>query len=233
MTRHDAVGRVTNAATPDLFEIEGDQPGATPVQHALAPGATLFRALARPHAAVLLTDLQCVLEQAPLRHMTTSGGFRMSVAMTNCGLLGWVSDGAGYRYIDKDLDSGRRWPSMPASFRELATRSAALAGFHDFEPDACLVNRYEPGARLTLHQDRNERDFTQPIVSISLGLPAVFIFGGTKRAGNAMQIQLTHGDVVVWGGPSRLRYHGVLALKDGQHPLVGRHRINLTFRRAA
>ena len=181
----------------------------------------------------MLADLQTVLEQAPLRHMITPGGFRMSVAMSNCGALGWVSDCAGYRYDAVDPDSGQRWPAMPASFRRLARRAAAEAGFSDFEPDACLVNRYEPGARLTLHQDRNERDFRQPIVSVSLGLPAVFLFGGPKRSDRPTRVTLTHGDVLVWGGPARLRYHGVLALAQGLHALTGNFRFNLTLRRAA
>jgi DNA oxidative demethylase len=174
-----------------------------------------------------------VLERAPLRHMVTPGGFRMSVAMSNCGALGWVSEPTGYRYDAVDPDSGRHWPAMPASFLRLARLAAAEAGFSGFEPDACLVNRYEPGARLTLHQDRNERDFSQPIVSVSLGLPAVFLFGGPKRSDRLVRMPLMHGDVVVWGGPARLRYHGVLGLRRGQHALTGDYRINLTFRRAA
>ena len=156
----------------------------------------------------------------------------MSVAMTNCGALGWVSDPSGYRYAAADPESGRAWPPLPKSFRDLAMGAAARSGFANFLPDACLVNRYEPGARLTLHQDKNERDFAAPIVSVSLGLPAVFLFGGATRRQRPMRVPLVHGDVVVWGGPDRLRYHGVLALKDGHHPQLGNHRINLTFRRA-
>jgi len=173
-----------------------------------------------------------VLAEAPLRHMVTPGGFQMSVAMTNCGAFGWISDRSGYRYDTVDPDSGRCWPAMPASFLTLARQAAAEAGFFSFEPNACLINRYEVGARLTLHQDRNERDFAQPIVSLSLGLPAVFLFGGPKRSDRAQRIGLAHGDVVVWGGPARLNHHGVLALKDGHHALTGRCRINLTLRRA-
>jgi alkylated DNA repair protein (DNA oxidative demethylase) len=180
----------------------------------------------------LLADLESVVAAAPFRHMITPGGFRMSVAMTNCGSLGWVSDLSGYRYAEQDPENGLAWPSLPRSFRNLATAAAAAAGFTDFVPDACLVNRYDPGARLTLHQDKNERDFAAPIVSVSLGLSAVFLFGGATREQRPMRVPLVHGDVVVWGGRDRLRYHGVLAFKDGHHPLLGNHRINLTFRRA-
>jgi alkylated DNA repair protein (DNA oxidative demethylase) len=152
--------------------------------------------------------------------------------MTNCGALGWVSDRRGYRYDPIDPESGSAWPTMPETLSELASRAAAQAGFEAFEPDACLVNHYEPGARLTLHQDKNERDFSQPIVSVSLGLPAVFLFGGDARGDKQRRVPLVHGDVVVWGGPARLRYHGVLPLKDGAHAWLGRYRFNLTFRRA-
>jgi alkylated DNA repair protein (DNA oxidative demethylase) len=198
----------------------------------LAPGAWLLRGLAAAQAPSLLQALDGVLDSAPWRHMVVPGGRRMSVAMSNCGMLGWVSDAAGYRYSAIDPDSGRPWPALPPPFAELAVEAASLAGYEDFRPDACLVNRYAPGARLTLHQDRDERDFTQPIVSVSLGLPAVFLFGGDKRSDPARRIPLAHGDVAVWGGTSRLRYHGVLPLADGEHPLAGRCRINLTFRRA-
>ena len=198
----------------------------------LAPGAWLLRGLATAQAPSLLQALDGVLDAAPWRHMVVPGGRRMSVAMSNCGPLGWVSDAGGYSYSAIDPDSGRPWPALPPAFAALAADAASLAGYEGFRPDACLVNRYAPGARLTLHQDRDERDFTQPIVSVSLGLPAVFLFGGDKRSDPARRIPLTHGDVAVWGGPSRLRYHGVLPLADGEHPLTGRCRINLTFRRA-
>jgi len=181
----------------------------------------------------LLVELAAVTAAAPFRHLVTPGGFRMSVAMTNCGSLGWVSDRSGYRYDRLDPDSGHPWPAMPAVFRQLARQAAARAGFADFAPDACLVNRYEPGTRLTLHQDRNERDDTAPIVSVSLGLPAVFLFGGLSRRERPARIPLHHGDVVVWGGPSRMRFHGVAPLPDGHHPVLGPRRINLTFRTAA
>jgi alkylated DNA repair protein (DNA oxidative demethylase) len=199
---------------------------------ALAPGAMLLSGFARPSEECLVAALEAVVALAPFRHMSTPGGHRMSVAMTNCGALGWVTDRTGYRYDARDPENGRPWPSMPEAFFDLASRAAARAGFDRFAPDACLVNRYEPGARLSLHQDRNERDFEAPIVSVSLGLPAVFLFGGFDRADRPRRLPLAHGDVVVWGGPARLRYHGVLPLEEGHHPLTGACRINLTFRKA-
>ncbi|CAL61660.1 Alkylated DNA repair protein AlkB [Herminiimonas arsenicoxydans] len=198
----------------------------------LSPGAVVLRGFALPVEGDILLELEKIFSVAPLRHMVTSGGFRMSVAMSNCGKYGWVSDRAGYRYDAADPDSGKRWPPMPALFSTLASEAAALAGFSDFKPDACLINRYDPGARMSLHQDRDERDFSQPIVSVSLGIPAVFLFGGMRREDKAMRISLTHGDVVVWGGADRLRYHGVLPLKMASHPSLGEHRINLTLRKA-
>jgi alkylated DNA repair protein (DNA oxidative demethylase) len=157
----------------------------------------------------------------------------MSVAMTNCGSLGWITDRTGYRYDEIDPDTGRNWPSMPESFVKLATGAAEEAGFPQFKPDACLVNRYATGARLSLHQDKNERDYSQPIVSVSLGIPAIFLFGGTTRSGKTTRVPVVHGDVVVWGAAARLRYHGVTPLKQGFHPQVGAYRVNLTFRKAA
>jgi DNA oxidative demethylase len=206
--------------------------GAAEERVTLDPGAVLLRGFALPGIEQLLEDVRCVMERAPLRHMITPGGFRMSVGMTNCGPLGWVSDVRGYRYSAVDPETATAWPALPASFRELAVAAAEQAGSTGFAPNACLVNRYEPGARLSLHQDKDEQDFSAPIVSVSLGLPAVFLWGGAKRADRAVRVPLAHGDVVVWGGPARLRYHGVLALKDGEHPLLGRARVNLTFRRA-
>jgi DNA oxidative demethylase len=199
----------------------------------LGPGAVLLRRFALPDEDLLLTALRRVIEQAPFRHMVTPGGFPMSVAMTNCGSLGWISDETGYRYDNIDPDSGRTWPSIPDSILKLATGAAEEAGFQQFKPDACLINRYETGARLSLHQDKNERDFGQPIVSVSLGMPGTFLFGGTTRSGKTMRVPVVHGDVVVWGGPARLRYHGVMPLKGGFHPQVGAYRVNLTFRKAA
>jgi alkylated DNA repair protein (DNA oxidative demethylase) len=213
--------------TLDLFA--GDAPELED-EH-LDPGAVVLRGFAGAREAALKDGLAAVTAAAPFRHLVTPGGLRMSVAMTNCGELGWVSDRRGYRYDPVDPESGRRWPAMPEAFRQLARDAAARAGYDDFVPDACLVNRYEPGARLSLHQDRDEKDLRAPIVSVSLGLPAVFLWGGDARADKARRIALQHGDVVVWGGPSRLRFHGVLALKDGEHPFAGALRINLTFRK--
>ncbi|MEO7320559.1 MAG: DNA oxidative demethylase AlkB [Nitrosospira sp.] len=199
----------------------------------LCAGATILRSFAVSFDTAIFTALQNVISDAPFRHMVTPGGCRMSVAMSNCGSYGWLTDRTGYRYDVTDPESNKRWPSMPSVFQELAQNAAARAGFEDFEPDACLVNRYGPGARLSLHQDKNERDFSAPIVSVSLGIPAVFLWGGLGREDQPIRVQLTHGDVMVWGGPSRLRYHGVLPLKEDNHPLAGSYRINLTFRKAA
>ncbi len=219
--------------TMDLFADQDLPARSGPAQQPLADGAAVLRGYATPMAADLWRDIGTVLDAAPARHLITPGGLRMSVAMSNCGELGWVSDSRGYRYDAIDPDNGRAWPAMPASFRTLAEAAAAEAGFPGFVPDACLINRYEPGARLSLHQDRDERDLRQPIVSVSLGLPAMFVFGGLKRSDPTVRVPVVHGDVVVWGGPSRLRFHGVLALKEGWHPLIGAFRLNLTFRRAA
>lgn len=199
----------------------------------LAPGAALLRGFAREGDAVLLQAIETVTAQAPFRHLVTPGGYTMSVGMSNCGALGWVSDRSGYRYDPLDPFSGQPWPAMPACFTDLARRAAAQAGFEGFRPDACLINSYEPGARLSLHQDKDEKDFSAPIVSVSLGLPAVFLFGTTRRSDKPQRHRLVHGDVVVWGGPARLAYHGVAPLADGEHPVLGRRRINLTFRRAS
>jgi len=202
-------------------------------KESLGPGAAILRGFALQDEAALLAALTSVAASAPFRHMVTPGGFRMSVAMTNCGSLGWVTDRTGYRYDPCDPESGRNWPSMPEPFLNLATRAAEAAGFDKFNPDACLINRYEPGARLSLHQDKNECDFDHPIVSVSLGIPAVFLFGGEERGDKTTRIPVEHGDVLVWGGPARLRYHGVMPLREGVHPLTGGYRFNLTFRKAA
>ncbi|KQU82481.1 alpha-ketoglutarate-dependent dioxygenase [Variovorax sp. Root318D1] len=199
---------------------------------AIGPGAFVLRGFALPFVDDLLPALHEVEQRAAFRHLVTPGGLTMSVAMTNCGRLGWISDRRGYRYGQLDPETGRPWPPMPAVFECLAQASAAEAGFEGFEPDACLVNRYEPGTRLSLHQDKDERDYGAPIVSVSLGMPATFLFGGLARRDKAARIPLVHGDVVVWGGPDRLRYHGVLPLADRRHALLGRRRINLTFRKA-
>ena len=209
-----------------------DRVEASSAAESLAPGAMLLRGYALSAAPLLLQALQTVIAAAPYRHMVTPGGFRMSVAMSNCGTAGWVTDRSGYRYDACDPLSGKPWPDMPACFAGLATAAAAEAGFAAFTPDACLTNCYEPGARMSLHQDKNERDFDAPIVSVSLGLPAVFLFGGMNRSDRAARVPLVHGDVVVWGRPARLRFHGVMPLKDGDHAALGRQRVNLTFRKA-
>lgn len=192
----------------------------------------LLRGFARPYETDVLAALRGIVAQAPFRRMFTPGGHQMSVAMTNCGNVGWVTDRSGYRYDGFDPESGAPWPAMPAPFRELALRAAEEGGFAGFAPDACLINRYQPGAKMSLHQDKDEQDFAAPIVSVSLGLSAIFMFGGIKRSDKPKRYRLEHGDVVVWGGPSRLYFHGVAPLADGEHAVLGRQRINLTFRRA-
>lgn len=221
--------RERDGSTGSLFA--GLDDGA-PTEVQLGPGAVLLRGFAGSEEAALLAALRRVVAQAPFRHMVTPGGHRMSVAMTNCGAFGWVTDRRGYRYEARDPETGLAWPALPEVFLQLAGAAAARGGFDGFVPDACLINRYDPGAKMSLHQDRNERDFDYPIVSVSLGLLATFQFGGFERKETPRRIALSHGDVVVWGGPARLRYHGILPLKDGEHSLVGRHRINLTFRKA-
>jgi DNA oxidative demethylase len=213
------------AATADLFAPER-------AVELLEPGAVLLRGFAAAEAQRLMADVARIARRAPFRHMVTPGGFRMSVAMTNCGAAGWITDRKGYRYDARDPETGKPWPPMPKDFLALAARAAAAAGFEGFVPDACLINRYEPGARLTLHQDRNERDVSAPIVSVSLGLPATFLWGGAERKARPRRLSLESGDVLVWGGPARLRFHGVDVLDEGEHPLTGRCRINLTLRRA-
>lgn len=216
--------------TLDLFD-ELEQPGQR--QQQLTQNAFVLRAFATPYVAQLLPALAAIQQASPFRHMVTPGGFHMSVALTNCGALGWTSDRRGYRYSAVDPEHGRNWPAMPEVFLQLAQAAAAQAGFDGFTPDACLINRYQPGTKLSLHQDKDEQDYSAPIVSVSLGIPAIFLFGGQQRSDKALRVPLFHGDVVVWGGADRLRYHGVLALKEAEHPLLGRQRINLTFRKAA
>ena len=197
----------------------------------MAPGAVLLHGFARDEIGALLQAIESVLQQAPLRHWQTPGGYTMSVAMSNCGPLGWVSGASGYRYAACDPASSQPWPAMPECLMDLARRAAVHAGYPYFEPDACLINHYEPGAKLSLHQDKDEQDLSAPIVSLSLGLPAVFLFGTPRRTDRPQRWRLVHGDVVVWGGPSRLAFHGVNALADGEHAMLGRRRLNLTFRR--
>ena len=213
----------------DLFGGHPTCPGAC---ERLTEGAVLLRGFVATDVPALLKTLVQVLAASPFRHMVTPGGHTMSVAMTNCGSVGWVTDRTGYRYDAIDPETGRAWPPMPELFLHVAARAAMAGGFAGFVPDGCLINCYEPGARLTLHQDRNERDFTAPIVSVSLGLPAVFLFGGLLRTDRTRRLRLDSGDVVVWGGPARLAFHGVDKLADGDDVLTGRCRINLTFRRA-
>lgn len=210
----------------DLFE------GEAPWQEPLADGAVVLRRFALAEAGALMEGIAQVSEQSPFRHMVTPGGHTMSVAMTNCGTLGWATDQRGYLYAGRDPRTGEPWPAIPAAFRALSDAASAAAGYAGFAPDACLINRYAPGAKLSLHQDKDEPDLRAPIVSVSLGLPAVFQFGGLRRNDPLKRLLLEHGDVVVWGGPSRLFYHGIQPLKPGVHPLTGEYRYNLTFRAA-
>lgn len=215
-----------------MNDLLDDTRDSTAYLEPIAEGATLLRGFAAPVAATLLAAIESIVAAAPFRHMVTPGGRRMSVAMTNCGSGGWVTDRYGYRYTAADPLTQRPWPKLPAVFFSLAARAAATVGFAGFAPDACLINRYQPGARLTLHQDRDEREFKAPIVSVSLGLPAVFLFGGLRRRDRPRRIRMESGDVAVWGGPARLAYHGIAPLAGGDHPLTGRCRINLTLRKA-
>ena len=205
---------------------------ADPWQEPLAPGATILRRFALADADVLLAGINAVASASPFRQMITPGGYTMSVAMTNCGGLGWTTDARGYRYASIDPLTDRPWPAMPQAFAALCEQASTAAGYSGFQPDACLINRYLPGAKLSLHQDKDEPDLAAPIVSVSLGLPAVFQFGGIRRSDPLKRLLLEHGDVVVWGGPSRLFYHGIQPLKPGHHPATGECRYNLTFRRA-
>ncbi len=216
--------------TPDLF---GDEHSILPRKEQLGAQASLLRGFALPFVEALLPALAEIEKAAPFRQMVTPGGQSMSVALSNCGALGWISDRGGYRYSPLDPLSGQPWPAMPEAFRRLAREAAAAAGFADFAPDACLVNRYLPGTRMSLHQDRDERSFEHPIVSVSLGIPAVFLFGGHTRRETAQRVPLVHGDVVVWGGADRLRFHGILPIREAVHPLLGAQRINFTLRRAS
>lgn len=210
----------------DLFE------NVQPSRLEIVKDAYLLKAYALANEQTILIDLATIISRAPLRHMMTKMGFAMSAAMTNCGALGWISDRKGYRYDGKDPVTGKIWPSMPASFQQIANLAAAEAGFADFQADACLINQYKVGASMGLHQDKNELDYKQPIVSVSLGIPAIFQFGGLSRADKPIKIPLVHGDVVVWGGESRLKFHGILPLKINTHPILGAYRYNLTFRKA-
>jgi alkylated DNA repair protein (DNA oxidative demethylase) len=220
----------TMHTTFDLFaDTEPEQPARA---EQIGEQSWLLRGFALPDLEPLLPALDSLLAQAPLRHMMTPGGFSMSVATSSCGALGWITDRSGYRYSSVDPLSGQPWPDMPEVFRELAQRAASQSGFIGFTPDSCLINRYVPGAKMSLHQDKDESTYTAPIVSLSLGLPAMFLFGGFARSDKTQRIALLHGDVVVWGGVDRLRFHGVLPIKPGRHPRLGEQRLNLTFRTA-
>jgi DNA oxidative demethylase len=198
----------------------------------LDSGAWLLGSFALGEAPVLLSTIRGIADQAPFRHLETPGGRRMSVAMTNCGSAGWFSDRHGYRYTGSDPLSGSVWPSMPPLFLDLARRAAEAAGYVGFAPDACLINRYAPGTRLTLHQDRNEANLDAPIVSVSLGVPATFLWGGQKHNDRVRRHSLHHGDVVVWGGLARMTFHGVDTIAKSNHDDTGQLRFNLTFRSA-
>lgn len=216
--------------TFDLFaDSESEQPRRA---EQIGDQSWVLRGFALPHIEQLLPALESVIAIAPLRHMMTPGGFSMSVATSSCGELGWITDRSGYRYSSVDPVSDLPWPAMPEAFRELAQTAATQAGFAGFTPDSCLINRYVPGAKMSLHQDKDESDYSAPIVSLSLGLSAIFLFGGFARSDKSQRITLLHGDMVVWGGVDRLRYHGVLPIKPGRHRLLGEQRFNLTFRTA-
>jgi alkylated DNA repair protein (DNA oxidative demethylase) len=214
-----------------LFDSDSPPQSPVPVREQLEEGAMLLRGFATAKAPTLVEEVARIADAAAFRHLVTPGGYTMSVAMTNCGRVGWVSDRTGYRYDPVDPATGAHWPAMPAVFLDLAVRAAAEAGFANYDPDACLINRYIDGAKLGLHQDRDEKDAWAPIVSVSLGLPAIFLWGGKRRSDPVRRLRLESGDVAVWGGPARFIYHGVAPLKDGQHPLTGAARINLTFRK--
>jgi DNA oxidative demethylase len=202
-----------------------------PTREPLEEGAVLLRGFATTEAPLLVEEVARIAQVAAFRHLVTPGGYTMSVAMTNCGRLGWVSDRTGYRYDPADPETAAPWPAMPDAFLDIAVRAAAEAGFANYDPDACLINRYIAGAKLSLHQDRDEKDAWAPIVSVSLGLPAVFLWGGKRRSDRVRRLRLESGDIAVWGGPARFIYHGVAPLDIGQHPLTGAARINLTFRK--
>ncbi|MBV7572520.1 DNA oxidative demethylase AlkB [Pseudomonas sp. PDM32] len=219
-----------NPLTFDLFA--DAEPEQEPRREQIGEQSWVLRGFALPWLERLLPALEMVLEAAPFRQMVTPGGFTMSVALSSCGTFGWTTDRNGYRYTRHDPQTGQPWPTMPEVFFQLAQAAAQAAGFSDFVPDSCLINRYIPGAKMSLHQDKDEHAYAAPIVSVSLGLPAMFLFGGFARGDKSQRIPLLHGDIVVWGGVDRLRYHGVLPIKDGLHPRLGEQRINFTFRTA-
>jgi alkylated DNA repair protein (DNA oxidative demethylase) len=219
----------TSPATFDLFADDTPQP---PAVEQIGPASFVLRGFALPLVDRLLPALESVLNQAPFRHMVTPGGHTMSVALSSCGEFGWTTDRSGYQYTRTNPETGQPWPAMPDVFMELALAAACEAGFAGFVPDACLINRYIPGAKMSLHQDKDEHGYEWPVVSVSLGLPAMFLFGGHQRSDSSQRVPLLHGDVVVWGGVDRLRFHGVMPVRQGEHPLLGEQRINFTFRKA-
>ncbi len=219
--------------TPTTFDLFADAEPEQPQRHEkIGEQSCVLRGFALPWLERLLPALETVLTSAPFRQMITPGGFTMSAAMSSCGTWGWTTDRSGYRYSREDPQTGRSWPPMPEAFMQLAQAAAREAGFSDFLPDACLINRYVPGAKMSLHQDKDETSYAAPIVSVSLGLPAMFLFGGFERGDRSQRVPLLHGDIVVWGGVDRLRFHGVLPIKEGHHPRLGEQRINFTFRTA-
>lgn len=216
---------------PNTFDLfAGHEPEQRPRAEQIGEQSWVLHGFALPLIEQILPALDAILAAAPLRHMVTPGGFSMSVGTSSCGEWGWITDRSGYRYSGVDPLNGLPWPQMPNSFAALAHSAAERAGFSGFNADSCLINRYVPGAKMSLHQDKDEKDYAAPIVSLSLGLPAIFLFGGFARSDKTRRIPLLHGDMVVWGGVDRLRYHGVLPIKQGQHPRLGQQRINLTFR---
>lgn len=220
------------STTPITLDLFAQEPPPSAAIEQIGPCSWLLRSFAIARVDALLPALQVTLNKAPFRHMVTPGGFTMSAALSSCGSFGWMTDRTGYRYTPTDPQTGLPWPEIPAAFLELAQRAAQACGFADFVPDACLINCYIPGAKMSLHQDKDEKHYQWPVVSVSLGLPALFLWGGHQRSDKPQRIALMHGDVVVWGGEDRLRFHGVLPIKPGHHPLLGEQRINFTFRRA-
>lgn len=208
-------------------------PNSTSTLKPIANESFILPGFANTNTNTLLAAINSVIELAPLRQMRTPGGFEMAARITNCGYFGWVTDKQGYRYQTTDPETGLPWPAMPELIYQLAVDAASACGFDHFTPDVCLINCYQPGAGMGLHQDKDEKDFSAPIVSISLGVPAIFLFGGNKRQDKPCAHLLKNGDIVVWGGQDRLRFHGVQPIKLAHHPMTGQKRFNLTIRQAA
>ncbi len=198
----------------------------------ISPDAVLFKAALKPVASSLLEEIRTISGANPFRQRKTPGGQLMSAAMTNCGAWGWVTDADGYRYSDIEPETGRTWLPIPAVWIQWVNLFCQRAGLGTFNPDACLINRYAPGAGMGLHQDKDEKDLAIPIVSFSLGAPVLFRWGGLNRQEPVSEFLLEHGDVLVWGGADRMRFHGVKKLRRYQHPLTGHYRYNLTFRQS-